>query len=163
MLTTTRPNINQKLLLLDSNIFVFAHQPEHPKHTIAVSLVRRGTEGKEPLAAAQQNLLEWYSVITSHRQKYAPLDPSQAARVLRNYQQSNLPIVQPVLRTWTLFLQLLTQQADSVGKDIFDMYLAATALSNGIGTILTDNTKDFTGIPGLTAVNPFLDEASLAR
>jgi predicted nucleic acid-binding protein len=118
-------------------------------------LVQRGIEGVEPFIAAEQNLLEWYSVITSTRQRIEPLTPNDATRALRKYHSSRLVLVRPTYETSTIFEQLLVKRSYVVGKDVFDLYLAATALSNGIGTILSDNVKDFAGIPGLTAVNPF--------
>jgi len=37
------------------------------------------------------------------------------------------------------------------------MQLAATMLEEGIGTLLTENVKDFEKIEGLRAINPFAD------
>ena len=37
----------------------------------------------------------------------------------------------------------------------FDMQIAALMLRHRIGLILTENTKDFDDIEGITAVNPF--------
>ena len=147
--------MSQVSTLLDSNIFVFAHQPAHPKHAIAFQLIARSVEGKESFAAAEQNLLEWYSVITSTRQRIEPLSSADATRALQNYYSSRLVLVRPTVQTASLFQQLLVNRSTVIGKDVFDLYLVATALSNGIDTILTDNTKDFAGIPGLTAINPF--------
>ncbi len=66
-----------------------------------------------------------------------------------------LAIIRPTSETWSILVAVLSKAPAMVGKDIFDRYLAATVLSHGIDTILTDNTKDFADIPGLTATNPF--------
>ena len=40
-------------------------------------------------------------------------------------------------------------------KDIFDLYLAATLMDNGVKKLLTVNVKDFQGVEGLRVINPF--------
>ena len=38
---------------------------------------------------------------------------------------------------------------------MFDVFLSATMLDNGITHIITVNEKDFTGIKGISVYNPF--------
>ena len=147
--------MSKSLALLDSNILVFASVSEHPYHDVAFDLVKSGVQGVKPYALAEQNLLEWYSVITSSKQRFEPLTPNDAQKVLSGYQSSRLTIVRPNQATFVILQEILNQTPPANGKDIYDRYLAATVLSNGIDTILTDNVKDFTNIPGLTAINPF--------
>ena len=40
-------------------------------------------------------------------------------------------------------------------NNMFDLYLAATYLDNGVKQIYTANESDFVGISGLKAVNPY--------
>lgn len=48
------------------------------------------------------------------------------------------------------------QHLDNISRQrYFDMQLAATMLEEGIVTILTENTKDFAAIEGISAINPF--------
>src|SRR3989338_1161472 len=62
-------------------------------------------------------------------------------------------IITPINKTHSIFFEILSNSSDP--SDIFDYYLAATMLDNGINRILTINTKDFSKIPGIEAVNPF--------
>ena len=43
-----------------------------------------------------------------------------------------------------------------MGNQIFDAWLSATAIANGVDIILTADTKDFQNIKGLTAINPLI-------
>ena len=38
---------------------------------------------------------------------------------------------------------------------VFDAYLAATALCNGVETIATDNVRDFSKFSEIKVINPF--------
>jgi|GEM_PF-1019615 len=52
-------------------------------------------------------------------------------------------------------LTVLPQRYGILKQRYFDMQLVATMLTNGIKTILTENTEDFHGIGEVSAVNPF--------
>jgi predicted nucleic acid-binding protein len=40
------------------------------------------------------------------------------------------------------------------GAEVFDLFLAAQALSHGVSTLCTYNIRDFVGIPGIEAITP---------
>lgn len=63
-------------------------------------------------------------------------------------------IVSPSQTTYYLWLELINEHS-LAGNRIFDAYLAATALSNGIDIIATDNVPDFKKFKGLSVINPF--------
>ena len=92
--------------------------------------------------------------MTSRRRSHEPLETNRALLLLRRFRSGSMPVLGPNHTTFERSIDLLRAQP-CTGKDVFDRYLAATALSNGITTIVTENLKDFTGIPGLTAINPF--------
>jgi predicted nucleic acid-binding protein len=56
------------------------------------------------------------------------------------------------LDSFSIFLRLLKEVNEP--SHIVDIYLAATALDNGITTIVSFNDKDFTGIPDISVINP---------
>ena len=70
--------------------------------------------------------------------------------VLLNY---NIEVITPLPQTYERYHDLILNSRNS--SDLFDYFLAATMLDNDIGRILTANTKDFSRIPGIEAVNPF--------
>lgn len=145
------------LALVDSNILIIAHDRSHPRHVQARSLIIDMLSGQLPVALAHQNLLEWYSVITSANRVQAPLTPARARSVLADLQQSKIHLLFPQATTLTILATLLKEHPVKDG-DIYDLYLAATALSYGISTILTENVKDFRRILGVIAINPFREE-----
>lgn len=84
-----------------------------------------------------------------------PLTQSRAQRELRAYLSSRLKLILPKDTTVARMSDLLGSQAIKGGK-IFDFFLAATMLDNGVGTIYTENVRDFAGIAGIEAINPWL-------
>ena len=56
--------------------------------------------------------------------------------------------------TVTRMLNLLGSRSVRSGK-IFDVFLVATMLDNGVRRIYTENIDDFERIDGIEAINPF--------
>ena len=63
-------------------------------------------------------------------------------------------VISPTQTTYYLALELISKHK-LVGNRIFDAYLAATAMSNSIDIIATDNTADFKKFTDLKIINPF--------
>ncbi len=63
-------------------------------------------------------------------------------------------IITPNQMTLDLSLEFIKEHNKS-GNRIFDAYLVATALSNDIKIIATDNTKYFKIFEGLKVIDPF--------
>lgn len=63
-------------------------------------------------------------------------------------------VLTPASATYQTFHQLIGNSTKTP-PDIFDFYLAATLLDNGINQLLTVNIADFAGITSLNARNPF--------
>ena len=80
------------------------------------------------------------------------MSPAEAIGAVNQIMKAST-IIAPDYKTHLITLEFIMQfhlRADR----IFDAYLAATALSNDITTIATDNEKDFQKYP-LTVINPF--------
>lgn len=63
-------------------------------------------------------------------------------------------IISPTQATYYLWLELV-KKYQLIGNRIFDAYLVATALTNSINTVATDNVKDFKKFTELKIINPF--------
>ncbi len=61
--------------LLDTNILVFAYLRDHKWKVPAEALVRELFDTQSSYTVAEQNLLEWYSVITSPKRLSDQLTP----------------------------------------------------------------------------------------
>lgn len=136
-------------MLIDSNILVYAINTASPKHKNAQIFLQ---ENSADLVVAHQNILETLRVLTHPKfPKKMKLKDALASiegiiRVAK--------IIQPRYETYYVFLELLKKHKFG-GDQVFDAYLLATALSNNIDLIATDNTKDFTKFKEINITNPF--------
>lgn len=145
-------------VLLDSNILIRAYMPAHPDYALAQSVLGPFLLGERLGAIAQQNLLEFYATITNPKRFSPVLSSAKASHLVQTLLTSELTVIAPRDQTIGRFLALQDQLAHPPrGQGIYDLYLAATALEHDITTILTENVKDFRHIPGITAVNPFIE------
>ena len=63
-------------------------------------------------------------------------------------------VIEPQTDTYQIAVALI-QKHSLKGDEVFDAYLAATAMSLGIKSIVTDNMKDFLPFESIKAINPF--------
>ncbi len=137
------------LILFDTNILVYAHNLDSPYHLKAVSLVQAAVEGRLEVVLAQQNLLEFYAIITDPRRVREPLSPNEASSLVTDYLNSPFKIIFPDQETLNLTFSL---NKDSKGGEIFDTFLVATCVSNNVKSIITVNTKDFKPFPDIKTI-----------
>ena len=146
---------DQKQVLIDTNLLIYFYIKKSPKYKIIKDLVVNLANESCLLAVAQQSLLEFYSVITSKKRVEKPVSFRMAQKEIANYYQNGFfKIISPIDSTFNIFLKIINRRRIK-GGNIFDFYLAATALSNKIRIIYTENVKDFRDIEGLKIINPF--------
>lgn len=136
-------------MIIDSNILIYAINADSPKHKKAQNFLK---ENLKNLEVTHQNILETIRVLT-HQKFSKPMGINSALSAIQAISAS-CHIVSPTLTTYYLWLELVNKYQLS-GNRIFDAYLAATALSNGIDEIATDNVSDFKKFKGLKIINPF--------
>jgi len=142
------------VILLDTNILVHATGSRSPRHAKATELRDQAAAGQFEACIAAQILTEFYAVVTDPRRFQPALTPGQAQRELRTYLSSPLKLILPKETTVTRMLHLLGSRSVRSGR-IFDVFLAATMLDNGVRRIYTENTNDFEGLSGIDASDPF--------
>ncbi len=141
--------------LVDSNVLIYAHDKASPKRAAARQIIHDALTGTLDICVALQNLVEFYNVITNPRRVSQSPTASAAARCLRLYWQSNRIVkIYPTTTTMDRLLQLVTTTGVT-GADIFDAFLAATALDNGVAEVYTENVTGLMRF-GMTAINPFV-------
>ena len=146
----------QKQILLDTNLLVYLYIKDFPRKKIVKRLIDQWCKKGIDLFLTEQSLLEFYSVITDHRRVKKPVTFGVAQKeIAKYYQNSIFKIICPTASTFAIFLRIITHRKIK-GAKIFDFYLAATALSNGVETIYTENDRNFKKIKGLRVVNPFI-------
>jgi predicted nucleic acid-binding protein len=136
-------------MLIDSNILVYAINKDSPKNNLAQAFLQNNIKD---LAVAHQNIFETLRVLTHPKFAY-PMKQLDAQEAVLSI-VSVCRIIIPNYKTHHLALEFIKLH-NLTGNRIFDAYLAATALSNNITAIATDNTKDFEKFK-MTFINPFV-------
>ena len=137
-------------MLIDTNILVYAINSDSSKYKKAKTFLK---EFKTDLVVTHQNILEGLRVIT-HPRYIKVLSQKEALEAVLHI-TSACKLINPTFYTIYIFLDLI--RGYHIKSDqIFDAYLAATALSNGVDTIATDNVKDFKKITEIKIINPFV-------
>lgn len=139
-----------KKCLVDTNILLFARDKASPYHTKAANIFQMITEGKFEAYVSYQNLLE-YSAVMTRLYKVSQKETASDIEMLLSY--PNIKVIYPTLAASTVFLKLLKEEK---GVYIFDLYLAATAISIGIKVIISDD-RDFRKIKEVALFNPVED------
>src|SRR5438477_12721456 len=137
------------MMLVDSNIIIYSINTASPKHEKSQSFLSTQTE---KLVISQQNILESIRVLT-HSKFSLPMKPQQAIQAVMNIAQT-IDIITPDNQTLQIALTWI-KKYNLNADQIFDAYLAATAVTNNIKIIATDNTKDFKSFLEIQLYNPF--------
>ncbi len=137
-------------MLIDTNILVYAINSDSSKHKTAKEFLK---EFQTDLEVAHQNILESLRVLT-HPKFAQVMSVSNAMDAVLSI-TSPCRLISPNYQTVYIVLELIKKY--HLKSDIvFDAYLAATALSNGVDTIATDNVKDFKKFKEIKIFNPFI-------
>ena len=136
-------------MLIDSNILVYSFNSSSPKHKKAQNFLQ---DNLGELVVAHQNIFETLRVLT-HPKFPSPMKIEDALEAIDNILKG-CTVISPDYRTHHITLELIKKHKLSA-DEVFDAYLVATALGNGIGIIATDNTKDFKKFIELEIINPF--------
>ena len=138
-------------MIIDTNILIYSINSDSPKHKQAQKFLK---DNEEELEISHQNVLEAIRVLT-HKSFSTPMTVKYAIKAVLSIAKSST-IISPNQSTYYLAVELI-RTYKLTGNRIFDAYLAATALSNRITTIATDNVKDFKIFPQIHVINPFTE------
>lgn len=136
-------------MLIDTNIIIYAINADSSKHKAAKAFLE---ESRANLEVAHQNILEGLRVLT-HPKFAAQMSSKQAMEAILSI-TSVCKLISPQHQTIYIALELIKKYKMS-SDQVFDCYLAATALSNSIDIIVTDNVKDFKKFKEIKILNPF--------
>ncbi len=137
-------------MLIDSNILVYSINVSSPKHNKAQRFLQ---ENLNNLEIAHQNIFETLRVLT-HPKFPSPMRIDKALEAIEEILKVS-KIISPDYRTHNITLELI-RKYKLMADQIFDAYLTATAISNGINVIATDNTRDFKKFTQVKTFNPFM-------
>lgn len=137
-------------MIVDTNILIYAINEDSPKHSKAREFLK---ENKNVLVVSHQVIFEAIRILT-HPKFSKPMKPKSALETVSAIADA-CEIISPNQKTYYLTLEFIKKFALS-GNRIFDAYLAATAITNGVNKIATDNTKHFKKFTDLKIINPFV-------
>lgn len=141
-------------ILADTGILLRAVDPADPQHAVIERAVRVLTGRGDVLAAALQNLAEFWNVCTRPATSRGGLGPDLAETESRVQDvESTFPILDDPPGLFRVWRRLVVAHGVK-GKQVHDARLAALMEASGIAHILTLNGPDFARHPGLTALDP---------
>lgn len=136
-------------MIVDTNVLIYAINSDSSKHKQAKQFLN---DNISELTITHQNVLEAIRVLT-HKSFSRPMALKEALDSVLSITKA-FSMVSPNQETYYLALELI-KNYNLKGSRIFDAYLAATALSNEITIIATDNTRDFKKFKEIRILNPF--------
>lgn len=128
--------------LLDTNILVYCIDKTSIYHLPCQKIVKSVFEGSVKGVISIQNILEFYSVVTSPKSIPHPISNSDAINEINKLNSPYFEIIYPTIDTFKSIRNLLVQTKIKAEK-VYDLYLVATMLSKHIYTLITVNEKDF--------------------
>lgn len=138
--------------LVDTNILIYSDDVSSIFHQEAKRLIEDNIDAGS-LVLSQQNLTEFFAITTDPRRSPKPQSANDRKILIANWLKSGIfRLILPTPNTMVVLYGLI-EKFPASGQDIFDVYLAATMLDNGIKTIYTADTKIFSKL-GLRAINP---------
>lgn len=144
-------NKRLRTVCVDTNILVYAQNEDDPRHQMAKRVVDDILNEKVDGVVTPQNILEFYAVVTDKKRVSRPLSSKKAlatCNLLMN--GSAFRVVFPTITTLVMWQRLMKK--DGIGQAVWDLFLAATLLSNGVTMLVTENVDDFTRVKGLNVV-----------
>lgn len=136
-------------MIIDSNILVYSINKRSPKHKKAQKFL---LDNMGNLEVAHQNIFESIRILT-HSKFPNPMKINDALKAIEGLLEG-CTIISPNWKTHNIALLLIKKYRLS-SDIVFDAYLVATALSNDIDIIATNNAKDFKKFTELKIINPF--------
>ncbi len=142
------------MVLLDTNILVYAANRDSEFHFIALQIREKTVTGETEACVSLQNLTESYSVITSRRVEH-PLPPELAVIELNKYFENEK--IKKIYFDEVGFRILgdLIRKYKLIAQSIYDLQIVATMLAHGVTKIITANESDFQEIFEVEVQNPF--------
>ena len=143
------------MVFLDTNLLVYMVAETSPFHDAARTLYQQVITGRLEACISPQVLCEFLAACTNEKRIHPVLGIEHAVREsLVFWQAQSLQKIFPHTTTMERALALIRRYHVS-RQQVFDAFLAATMLDNGIKTIYTLNTKDFLVFHELQAIHPF--------
>lgn len=141
-------------LLIDTNVLIYATLASDARHQQAQKILSLRNYSGIEMFVSVQNLAEMYPNLTGPKNQ-PPDSPSLAREKILSLSRLRGITVLPLTMESVQYALDLCVTGNVTRQNYFDRQLAALMLREGIPTIITENVKDFAGIEGIKAINPF--------
>jgi toxin-antitoxin system PIN domain toxin len=140
------------MILPDTNILVYAHRKEAPRHKEYERWIDEYRQGNEAYGLSELVLSSFLRIVTNPK-IYKDPTPIKAALgyVAQLREPAHAVIVSPGARHWKIFTDLC-ERVSAKGNLVPDAYLAALAIESGNEWITHDH--DYSRFPGLRWRHP---------
>ena len=140
------------MILIDTNLLLYAHNTIDPKHAAARRWLESVLSRPEPLALCWASVLGFLRIATHPTIFAQPKSTTEASLIVSEWlARPNVSILEPTSQHWTILKELL-ESAQVRGPLVTDAHLAALSIEHGATLCTTD--RDFTRFPGLKWMNP---------
>jgi toxin-antitoxin system PIN domain toxin len=141
--------------LVDTNVLVYAADMSSSFHEPSRQLRDRGFRGEVPLVVTPQVLMEFFAVITSPQRVTTPRSPEEARAEVEKYARANNILkMYPDSTALEQTIDLMQHHPQVARQEIFDLFLVATMMANGVTRIYTYNQQHFTRFAGIEILTP---------
>ena len=135
--------------LVDSNVIIYSLVESSPKKQVAQKFIK---ENRQILCVSHQVILESLIVLTHPKFKY-PMNSQKALKSVWGVADA-LNIISPNVDAIILAKELIKKYKLESNR-IFDTYLIATALSNSVDIVASDNVRHLKVFKEVKLLNPF--------
>jgi uncharacterized protein len=130
------------VIAVDTNVLIYAHRSETPKHKLALAKIRQLAEGRSRWAIPIFCLGEFVRVMTHRRIFTPPFTLDEALSSISHLRQApTLEVILPSENFLTLFEAAL-REGDARGNLAFDAQIVALCREAGVTTLVSDD-RDF--------------------
>ncbi len=143
------------MIAVDTNILIYAHRAESPRHKVASSSIKQLAEGTEPWCIPWPCLHEFLSIVT-HPRVFKPPTPMAAAfRQVDEWTTSASLVLASESAQHMTILRAMILGTGMVGPRVHDARIAAIAQQHGVTELWTAD-RDFSAFSGLKIRNPLV-------
>jgi len=130
------------VIAVDTNVLVYAHCSQFPKHDAATATIRKLAEGKRSWGLPTVCIREFLRIVTHTKVLTSPFTIGDAIDAVTAVLASpTAEILLPGDQHW-LYLAEAAEEADTRGNLIFDAAIVAICRENGVTELVTED-RDF--------------------
>lgn len=141
------------MISFDTNILLYSRDKKDPRYKSCRNWLRRVEDHQIEGVTTAQNIVEFISVSIQLARIAHRSDDANILRYSQVYQEDIFRIIYPNANTMIILNQLL-QKHHTQARKVFDVFLIATMLSNGVKEILTYNVNDFASFSQIKVIHP---------